>query len=248
MIDRRRVVGALRVRGAAHEVAGRLESAGLAGGGAGAAVAVQHPHLGLAAAQLRPRDDLLDVGDCRLTVFFGVAKAAASAWRCIACDSGLASRQHRCDQQQDELDRRDEARDEGRGPPGADQHFGCGKRRVHSATRFRYAGWASFVQAQVSREPVGERHPRRASRARARPARRRAPIGGRRRAGPLRGAARSSLPATARTPRSSSEHASCRRRCRRCTGRPSCPTAASAARDDVGRRRRSRGSGCRRRR
>ena len=120
--------------------------------------------------------------------------------RRAASRAGAARR----DEQQDELDRRDEARDERRGPPGADERIGCEERRIHSATRFRYAGAGFLRPAPRSARDRRRAAPSRASRARPRSARRRAPTGGRRRAGQLECCGSASTPGDARAGRVSS--------------------------------------------
>src|SRR2546423_1371434 len=65
----------------------------------------------------------------------------------------LRGHHDRRDQEQDKFNCRDEARDERRGSPRADQCVGCRKRRVHRADQVRYAASASFVHAHVRARP-----------------------------------------------------------------------------------------------
>ena len=151
------------------------------------------------------------------------ASAAASAWCWTAWASGFASRTSASADEHDQLERGDEARDERRRPPGADQ--GVGVRSAHPSAGPDSPCARRLLQLRPWRAPAsrprcgrGRRRARRAARqpsSRSISARRRAPSAGRRRAarGSCRGSAgRCRRPA--RTPRAGRRR-SCRGPCRR---------------------------------
>ena len=203
------------VAGGRDAVAEGLQLRRGGGGGARAAVAVQDEDPRLVARQLgdggsrrlRRGGDLLlrrlDRGGLRLALH--------------RVRERLREQEDGRDDEQHELDRGDEARDERRRPPGADQRVGCIEWRVHSATRFATARRAP---ASTPRSARGRRRAtsRPTSRARARSAASRAPSAARRRAGRPRAAARRRCRRRVRTRRAAAR-SSCPGRCRRCTGR-----------------------------
>ena len=154
--DGRRVVLALRVPGAGHEVVEIRELARLARRGAGASVAVEDEDARLRAQQLRQPDRRLLGDDGRRGVLLRGRERRRRCMPLHRVRERLREQEEAGAEQQDELDRGDEARDERRGPPGADQCVGCGERRIHGCSiSLRRA--CSFIQAQVRREAVVER-------------------------------------------------------------------------------------------
>ena len=137
------------------------------------------------------------------------------AWRCIACESGFASRRTAATTSSTSSTAATRLATSVAVRQGRISASGACERRVHSATRFATRAASLLHPRPGQREAVVERRSRRASRARARS---RATSSTERRTSPSRAAScrgSASTPGDARARRVQLERRSCRGRCRR---------------------------------